>query len=94
MNVRSQKLPHGAQSETDLRALDDGIAGEIGEGSFGALVENLARVMDTMDPWIDECDREAARLKSIAFLLEKSWVSGLARVVLLDSLMAHASPTA
>jgi len=59
------------QSGDPLRILLEGTATTTGERFFEALVENLARALDTKHAWITEYHADLRRLKALAF-----WVDG------------------
>jgi len=59
------------QSDDPLRILLEGTATSIGERFFEALVENLARALDTKHAWVTEYRSDLRRLKALAF-----WVDG------------------
>lgn len=59
------------QSDDPLRILLEGTATTTGERFFEALVENLARALDTKHAWITEYRSDLRRLKALAF-----WVDG------------------
>lgn len=63
--VRLQDLDEGAA----LRAIVEGTATETGERFFAALVENLARAMNTHGALVTEYIEESRRLRALAFWL-------------------------
>src|SRR5262245_13454712 len=67
-----------AQDVGDLRRLDEaaalrqiveGTANETGEGFFAALVEHLAKALNTHGAWVTITDGHARRLRAVAFWL-------------------------
>ena len=50
-----------------LRLVLEGTASEIGEGFFRALVQNLARALESYGAWITEYDPQTRRLRALAF---------------------------
>jgi PAS domain-containing protein len=71
----------GPDEQDPLRLILQGTAGEIGEGFFKALVDNLARVMGTHGAWVTEYLPEARRLRALAFRLGSEWVEGFEQPV-------------
>ncbi|NIO09705.1 MAG: PAS domain S-box protein, partial [Deltaproteobacteria bacterium] len=57
-----------------LRTILEATATEVGERFFTALVENLAKALNTHGAWVTEYDREHRRLRAIAFWLGGEWV--------------------
>lgn len=57
-----------------LRTILEGTAGETGERFFEALVENLAKALNTCGALITEYDQEAKRLRALAFLMGGQWL--------------------
>ena len=72
--------PDGS-AQAALRIVLEGTASEIGEGFFRALVENLARALDTRGAWVTEFDPRARRLRALAFRLDGQWVEGFEQPV-------------
>ncbi len=68
--------------ETALRTILKGTATETGERFFEALVENLAKALQTHAAWVTEYFPESRRLKALAFFLDgsflKAWEMDLA----------------
>jgi len=60
--------------QSALRMIVEGTARETGEGFFRALVENLARALDTHGAWVTEYLPDPARLRALAFRLGDDWV--------------------
>jgi PAS domain S-box-containing protein len=60
-----------------LRAVVEGTAAETGHAFYGALVENLARVLDTCGAWVTEYFEETQRLRAIAFWLDGERLDGV-----------------
>src|SRR6187551_2628154 len=57
-----------------LRRLLEGTAHETGERFFAALVENLAKVLQTDGAWVTEYFPESRRLRALAFWMDGAWV--------------------
>lgn len=71
----SEKSPFkGVDEDTALRIIMEGTATETGESFFKALVENLAKVLDTEGAWVTEYMQEEKRLRSLAFRMGGQWV--------------------
>jgi len=64
----------GLDETTALRTILEGTAGETGERFFAALVQNVAKALDTYGAWVTEYDKERRRLRSLAFWLGGEWV--------------------
>ena len=60
--------------ETALRTILKGTATETGERFFEALVENLAKALQTHAAWVTEYFPESRRLKALAFYLDGSFL--------------------
>jgi PAS domain S-box-containing protein len=60
-----------------LRAVVEGTAAETGHGFYSALVENLARVLDTSGAWVTEYLEDRQRLRALAFWLDGERLDGL-----------------
>ena len=78
MNV----LPfHDLDVDASLRTILEGTATETGERFFAALVENLARALNTHGAWVTEYIEEQRRLKAMAFWMGGQWIHGWEMVV-------------
>jgi hypothetical protein len=62
---------HDLDVDASLRTILEGTATETGERFFAALVENLARALNTHGAWVTEYIEEQRRLKALAF-----WMGG------------------
>ena len=69
----SAPLPD-ASAQAALQAIFQGTASQTGEGFFRALVENLARALDTRGAWVTEFLPRERRLRALAFWLGGQWV--------------------
>lgn len=58
-----------------LRNIMEGTATETGERFFAALVENLAKSLNTRGAWVTEYLEEFRKLRSIAFWFGGEWIS-------------------
>ena len=68
-------LPLGGLDEgVALRSILEGTANETGERFFTALVENLARALNTHGAWVTEYIQECRRLRALAFWMDGQWV--------------------
>jgi len=61
----------GLNEDATVRAILEGTATETGERFFAALVENLAKALDTYSSWVTEYVEESRTLRALAF-----WVDG------------------
>jgi transcriptional regulator with GAF, ATPase, and Fis domain len=61
--------------ERALRHILDGTAAQTGARFFATLVRSLAETLDTHGAWVTEYQREARRLRALAFWLGGRWVS-------------------
>ena len=59
-----------------LRAIVEGTATGTGERFFTALVENLARALDTMGAWVTEYLPDSRQLRAIALWMDGEWMNG------------------
>lgn len=57
----------GMSEDTALRIIMEGTSTVTGRRFFKALVENLAKVLDTKGAWVTEYVAEEKRLRSLAF---------------------------
>jgi PAS domain S-box-containing protein len=57
-----------------LRTLVEGTATETGERFFAALVDALARALDTQGAWVTEFLEESCRLRALAFRMGGEWI--------------------
>src|SRR3954454_20935377 len=60
--------------ETALRIILEGTASETGERFFAALVENLAKALNTHGAWVTEYIADCRRLRALAFWMDGEWV--------------------
>ena len=75
--MENQSLPSASlDEEAALRTILEGTATETGERFFSALVENLAKALNTKGAWVTEYFPESRRLKALAFWLGGEWVQG------------------
>jgi PAS domain S-box-containing protein len=64
----------GLDENIALRTILEGTATETGERFFAALVQNLAKAMNTHGAWVTEYLRESRRLRALAFWLGGQWI--------------------
>jgi PAS domain S-box-containing protein len=64
----------GLEEDAALRAILEGTASAVGEHFFRALVENLARAMNTQAAWVTEYLEEPRRLRALAFWMDGKWI--------------------
>jgi len=64
----------GLDEGAALRSILEGTAKETGERFFAALVENLAKALNTHGAWITEYIQECRRLRAIAFWMDGQWI--------------------
>jgi PAS domain S-box-containing protein len=67
---------HDLDADAALRSILEGTATETGERFFAALVENLARALNTHGAWVTEYIEEQRRLKALAFWMGGQWIHG------------------
>ena len=67
--------------DASLRTILEGTATETGERFFAALVENLARALNTHGAWVTEYFAESRRLRALAFWMGGQWIHGWEMVV-------------
>ena len=63
-------------ADAALRTIVEGTAQETGEKFYFALVENLARALQTAGAWVTELDSQAQRLRALAFWFDGEWIEG------------------
>jgi len=64
----------GLDESAALRSILEGTAKETGESFFVALVENLAKALNTHGAWVTEYHQERRRLRALAFWMDGGWV--------------------
>jgi PAS domain S-box-containing protein len=64
----------GLEMDAALRAILEGTATETGERFFAALVQNLARALNTHGAWVTEYFADTRRLRALAFWMDGYWV--------------------
>jgi PAS domain S-box-containing protein len=64
----------GLDEGAALRTILEGTANETGERFFTALVENLARALNTHGAWVTEYIQECRRLRALAFWMDGQWI--------------------
>ncbi|MGH7827751.1 MAG: sigma-54-dependent Fis family transcriptional regulator [Candidatus Binatia bacterium] len=64
----------GLDEDAALRTILEGTANETGERFFAALVENLARALNTHGAWGTEYIQECRRLHALAFWMDGQWI--------------------
>jgi PAS domain S-box-containing protein len=74
MDKHNQGHFQDLDEDAALRAIIEGTATETGEGFFAALVENLAKAMNTHGAWVTEYIKESRRLRALAFWLGGEFV--------------------
>ena len=72
---------HNLDVDASLRTILEGTATETGERFFAALVENLARALNTHGAWVTEYIEEQRRLKALAFWMGGQWIHGWEMVI-------------
>ena len=72
---------HDLDVDASLRTILEGTATETGERFFAALVENLARALNTHGAWVTEYFAESRRLRALAFWMGGQWIHGWEMVV-------------
>ena len=71
----------GLDEDEALRTILEGTAIQTGEGFFSALVQNLARALDTYGAWVTEYLEGPRRLRALAFWLGGQWVEKYEHVI-------------
>lgn len=74
MNKHNQLPFQDLDEDAALHGILEGTATETGEGFFVALVENLAKAMNTYGAWVTEYLRESRRLRALSFWLGGEFV--------------------
>jgi PAS domain S-box-containing protein len=68
-------MPLGGLDEgVALRSILEGTAKETGERFFAALVENLAKALNTHGAWVTQYLPESRRLRALAFWMDGQWI--------------------
>jgi PAS domain S-box-containing protein len=70
----SEAMSRRIDEETALREVAEGTASATGQEFYRALVENLARALDTRGAWVTVYDEENDRLRALAFQFAGQWV--------------------
>jgi PAS domain S-box-containing protein len=65
---------HDLDVDASLRTILEGTATETGERFFAALVENLARALNTHGAWVTEYLEESRRIRALAFWMGGQWI--------------------
>ncbi|MBN1442729.1 MAG: sigma 54-interacting transcriptional regulator [Planctomycetes bacterium] len=69
------RLPlQGEDEDVALRSILEGTATETGKRFFNALVESLARALNTCGAWVTEYLEDSRRLRSLAFWMNGRWI--------------------
>jgi PAS domain S-box-containing protein len=74
MDNNNQVPFQNLDEDAALHGILEGTATETGEGFFDALVENLAKAMNTYGAWVTEYLRESRRLRALSFWLGGEFV--------------------
>ena len=74
MNRHNQVPLQDLDEDAALHGILEGTATETGERFFAALVENLAKAMNTYGAWVTEYIRESRRLRALSFYLGGEFV--------------------
>ena len=69
-NASSRRINEDAA----LRAVVEGTVSSTGDAFYRALVENLADALDTRGAWVTSYDRDARKLRALAFRFGGEWV--------------------
>jgi PAS domain S-box-containing protein len=64
----------GLDESAALRSILEGTASETGSRFFAALVENLAKALNTHGAWVTEFIADRRRLRALAFWMDGQWV--------------------
>ncbi len=65
---------HDLDVDASLRSILEGTATETGERFFAALVENLARALNTHGAWVTEYLEDCRRIRALAFWMGGEWI--------------------
>jgi PAS domain S-box-containing protein len=65
---------HDLNEDAALRTILEGTATVTGEGFFAALVQALAKALNTHGAWVTEYFPEVHRLRALAFWMDGNWV--------------------
>jgi PAS domain S-box-containing protein len=65
---------HDLDVDASLRTILEGTATETGERFFAALVENLARALNTHGAWVTEYLEDCRRIRALAFWMGGQWI--------------------
>jgi PAS domain S-box-containing protein len=77
--LHQSALPlQGLEEDAALWTLLEGTAGETGERFFAALVQNLARALNTEGAWVTEYLENSRRLRALAFWMNGEWIHDFA----------------
>ncbi|MGH7258519.1 MAG: sigma-54-dependent Fis family transcriptional regulator [Nitrospiraceae bacterium] len=77
MSGKSADTPlplRGLETDAALHAILEGTATETGERFFAALVQSLARALNTHGAWVTEYFADTRRLRALAFWMDGHWV--------------------
>ncbi|MCB2230374.1 sigma 54-interacting transcriptional regulator [bacterium] len=74
MSKDPARRPAVPDDETALRRILEGTASTTGTEFFRALVENLAKAVDTDAAWVTEFDKSSNRLRALAFWMSDGFV--------------------
>lgn len=73
---RQGSLPSSElEEQTALVAILEGTASRTGHDFFRALVENLAKALNTQGAWVTEYLEDCRRLRALAFWMEGEWIA-------------------
>ena len=65
---------HDLDVDVSLRTILEGTATETGQRFFAALVENLARALNTHGAWVTEYLEDCRRIRALAFWMGGQWI--------------------
>lgn len=74
MAEESDRPLHVLDEEAALRTILEGTATATGQQFFAALVQNLAKALNTHGAWVTEYLEHRRRLRALAFWMDGSWV--------------------
>ncbi len=67
---------HGLDEHEALKTILEGTATATGDRFFAALVENLAKALNTYGAWVTEYLEESRKLRALAFWMNGEWLDG------------------
>lgn len=80
--IKYNDILEDIEPDQAIRYILEGTAADVGDRFFYSLVENLARVLNTIGAWVTEFFEKERRLNALAFIFDGKWLNNYSYSIL------------